>query len=143
MKPKSYRDLEIYQLSHALAMKIHHMSLRLPKYEQYEEGSQIRKSSKGVSSCIAEGYGRRRYKNEFIKFLIYAQASCDETEVHLDFIHESGYVNDNDYGKLKDENDKLGRKINRFTQYVETQWNWRDRNGERVTRNQQPATGNE
>jgi len=143
VKPKSYRDLEIYQLSHALAMKIHHMSLRLPKYEQYEEGSQIRKSSKGVSSCIAEGYGRRRYKNEFIKFLIYAQASCDETEVHLDFIHESGYVNDNDYGKLKDENDKLGRKINRFTQYVETQWNWRDRNGERVTRNQQPATGNE
>ena len=136
MKPKSYRDLEIYQLSHALAMKIHHISLRLPKYEQYEEESQIRKSSKKVSACIAEGYGRRRYKNEFIKFLVYAQASCDETEVHLDFIHESGYVNDNDYGKLKDENDKLGRKINRFTQYVETQWNWRNRNEERETSNQ-------
>ena len=103
------------------------MSLRLPKYEQYEEGSQIRKSSKGVSSCIGEGYGRRRYKNEFIKFLVYAQASCDETEVHLDFIHESGYVNDNDHAKLKDENNKLGRKINKFTQYVESQW--KSRNG--------------
>jgi four helix bundle protein len=103
------------------------MSLKLPKYEQYEEGSQIRKSSKGVSSCIAEGYGRRRYKNEFIKFLVYAQASCDETEVPLDFIHESGYVTDNDYDKLKDENDKLGRQINKFTQYVEREWKSRNR----------------
>jgi four helix bundle protein len=136
LKAKSYRDLEIYQLSHPLAMKIHYMSLSLPKYEQYEEGSQIRKSSKRISSCIAEGYGRRRYKNEFIKFLVYAQASCDETEVHLDFMHESGYLNDNDYDTLVDENDKLGRKINKFTQYVETQWNWMDRNEERETSNQ-------
>ena len=136
MKAKSYRDLEIYQLSRALAMRIHYMSLRLPKYEQYEEGSQISKSSKGISSCIAEGYGRRRYKNEFIKFLVYAQASCDETEVHLDFIHESGYLNDNDYDTLVDENDKLGRKINKFTQYGETQWNWRNHNEKRVASNE-------
>ena len=86
MKAKSCRDLEIYQLSYELAMKIHRMSLTLPKYELYEEGSQIRKSSKGVSSTIVEGYGRRKYKNDFVRFLVYAQASCDETEVHLEFI---------------------------------------------------------
>jgi four helix bundle protein len=122
MEAKSYRDLEIYQLSYELAMKIHHMSLQLPKHELYEEGGQIRKSSKGVCSCIVEGYGRRRYKNEFVKFLVYAQASCDETEVHLKFIHESGYISDNVYEGLKEENDKLGRKINKFIQYVERRW---------------------
>lgn len=122
MKAKSYRDLEIYQLSYELAMKIHNMSLDLPKYELYEEGSQIRKSSKGVCSCIVEGYGRRRYKNEFVKFLVYAQASCDETEVHLKFIHDSRYINGHVYEELKEENDKLGRKINKFIQYVENQW---------------------
>ena len=52
---KSYRDLEIYQLSYKLAMKIHRMSLNLPKYELYEEGGQIRRSSKGVSCTIVEG----------------------------------------------------------------------------------------
>jgi four helix bundle protein len=52
---KSYRDLEIYQISYDLAVKIHKFSLKLPKYEQYEEGSQIRKSSKGFTSCIVEG----------------------------------------------------------------------------------------
>ncbi len=34
---KSYRDLEIYNLSYKLAIKVHRMSLDLPKYEMYEE----------------------------------------------------------------------------------------------------------
>ena len=86
LNAKSYCDLEIYQLSYQIAMKIHHMSLKLPKYELYEEGSQIRRSSKGVPSTIVEGYGRRKYKNDFVRFLVYAQASCDETGVHFEFI---------------------------------------------------------
>ena len=122
MKAKSYRDLEIYQLSYDLAMKIHRMSLTLPKYELYEEGSQIRKSSKGVCSCIVEGYGRRRYKNDFVRFLVYAQASCDETELHLRFIYDSEYINDHLYQELNEESDKMGRKTNKFIQYVENQW---------------------
>ena len=136
LKPKSYRDLEIYKLSYELAIKIHQILLRLPKYELYEEGSQIRRSSKGVCLCIVEGYGRRKYKNEFVKFLIYAQASCDETELHLKFIRDSGYINEHLYDGLKEENDKLGREINRFIRYVETQW-------EREAINEQQATSNE
>ena len=31
----------------------------LPKFEMYEEGSQIRRSSKAVASNIVEGFGRR------------------------------------------------------------------------------------
>jgi four helix bundle protein len=122
IKAKSYRELEIYQLAYELAMKIHYMSLELPKYELYEEGSQIRRSSKGVPSCIVEGYGRRKYKRDFVRFSVYAQASCDETEVHLDFIHDSEYISKDFYNELKEENDKLGRKINRFIQYVEAEW---------------------
>lgn len=103
-------------------MKIHHMSMKLPKYELYEEGSQVRRSSKGVCSCIVEGYGRRKYKNDFIRFLVYSQASCDETGLHLRFIHNSGHINDNIYEELNQQNDKLGRKINKFIQYVGSEW---------------------
>lgn len=114
--------MEIYRLSFDLAMKLHAVSLKLPQYELYEEGSQLRKSSKGACSCIVEGYGRRNYKSDFIRFLTYAQASCDETEVHLDFIHVSGYISDKLYLELKEENDKLGKKINKFIQYVQRYW---------------------
>ncbi len=80
---KSYRDLDIYKLSYALALQTHEVSLQLPQYELYEEGSQMRRSSKGIAACIVEGYGRKKYKADFIKFLIYAHASCDETIIHI------------------------------------------------------------
>ncbi len=66
---KSYRDLDIYKDSKRLAIEIHKMSLLLPKFELYEEGSQVRRSAKAVTSAIVEGYGRKRYKADFIKFL--------------------------------------------------------------------------
>jgi four helix bundle protein len=86
---KSYRDLEVYKLSKALAVRIHKMILGLPGFEMFEEGSQMRRSSKAITSVIVEGYGRRRYKAEFIRYLIFAQSECDATMVHLDFLFET------------------------------------------------------
>lgn len=34
---KSYRDLEIYRESKRLAIEVHALTLRLPKFELYEE----------------------------------------------------------------------------------------------------------
>ena len=34
-------------------------------------------------SNIVEGYGRKRYKADFIKFLVYSLSSCLETKNHL------------------------------------------------------------
>ena len=64
----SYRNLEIWQMARDLSVAIHKMTLNeLPKFEMFEEGSQIRRSVKSVRSNIVEGYGRRRYKQEFIR----------------------------------------------------------------------------
>ncbi len=65
----TYKDLDIYKLSHKLAVEVHRMTMKLPKYEMFEEGSQVRRSSKSISSNIVEGFGRRRYKQEFIQYL--------------------------------------------------------------------------
>lgn len=94
MAYQSYRDLDIYKKAHKLAVEIHEMSLKLPKFELYEEGSQIRRSSKSIKSNIVEGFGRRRYKQEFIKFLTYSLASCDETRDHLDNLYETKSLRD-------------------------------------------------
>jgi len=85
----NYRDLEIWQLSRELVVDIHKMSIqKLPKFEMYEEGSQIRRSMKSVKSNIVEGYGRRRYKQDFLRFLTYSHASCDETIDHVETLFE-------------------------------------------------------
>lgn len=123
-KMKSYKDLEIYKESKRLAIEVHKMSLTLPKFELYEEGGQIRKSSKSVTAMIVEGYGRRRYKADFIKYLVFSQAECDETITHLDFLFETNSLTDKKwYEKHKEEYDILSRKINKFIQWVEENWN--------------------
>ena len=117
---QSYRDLDIYKKAHKLAIEIHEMSLELPKHETYEEGSQIRRSSKSIKSNIVEGFGRRKYKQEFIKFLIYALSSCDETRDHLDTLFDTKSLSDEEaYKYFCEEYDHLGRMINNFIKSVE------------------------
>lgn len=118
---KSYKDLEIYTLAYEMAIEVHTMTMKLPKYELYEQGSQIRRSSKSIKDNIAEGFGRRRYRNEFIRFLIFAHASCDGTISQLHMISDIHFPND-PLTALIEKYDTLGRKINRFIQYVEKNW---------------------
>jgi four helix bundle protein len=121
---KSYRDLEVYKESKRLAVAVHKVSLTLPKFETYEEGSQVRRSSKAITTLIVEGYGRKRYKAEFIKFLTYAQSECDETIVHLDFLFETESLKDGKiYNELKNDYDLLSKRINKFIQWVEDNLN--------------------
>ena len=117
----SYKKLTIWQNSRELVIDIHKMTLNnLPQFELYEEGSQIRRSIKSVKSNIVEGYGRRRYKQEFIRFLTYSLASCDETTDHLETLYETGSLKDEAlYQDLHERLDTLGKKINLFIQSVE------------------------
>ena len=109
----SYKKLEVWQLSRGLVIDLHKMTLtKLPKFELYEEGSQIRRSVKSVKSNIVEGYGKRYYKNEFIRHLIYAQGSLDETTDHLETLFETESLKDQSlYETLHSRLDTLGRKL--------------------------------
>ncbi len=117
----SYKKLEIWQLSRELVIVIHKMTLyKLPKFEMFEEGGQIRRSIKSVKSNIVEGYGRRRYKQEFIRYLIYAIASNDETIDHLETLFETESLTDKElYKTIHDKLEVLGKKLNLFIQSVE------------------------
>ena len=121
----SYKDLQIWQISRELSIAVHKMTLsELPRFEAFEEAPQIRRSMKSVKSNIVEGYGRRRYKQDFIRFLIYAHASCDETIDHLETLHETGSLkNDALFERLHNRLNQLGGKLNRFIVSVENQHN--------------------
>ena len=118
-KPKSYKDMEIYQLAKKNAVKVHKMALNdLPKFEMYEEGRQIKRSSKSIVSNIIEGFGRRRYKNEFIQFLTYAIGSCDETKGHLEILYETESLSKGVFNELYAEYQKVGAKLYNFREAV-------------------------
>ncbi len=117
---KSHEDLDIYKISLVLFYEIHKASLQLPKHELYELGSQIRRSADSVNSNIVEGYGRKRYKADFIKFLVYSHASCLETKAHLIKIKHIYMGLLPDVNRFISDYDILGAKIYNFIQYVES-----------------------
>lgn len=119
---KSYKDLEIFQKGYELYFEVHSLSLKLPKFELYELGSQLRRSADSTVTNIVEGYGRRTYKADFIKFLFYSQSSCLETQHHLEKINRLYPENNIVAEKLIMEYDRLGAQIYTFIKYVENHW---------------------
>lgn len=141
----SYKNQEIWKLAREISIDIHKMTLtELPKFELYEVGSQIRRSSKSVRSNIVEGYGRRRYSSEYIRFLVFAISSNDETIDHLETLYETGSLtNQRLFNELHHKLNLLGKKLNNFIQAVEKNSITKkpaSRSQSPGTRNQSPET---
>src|SRR6478609_1510665 len=116
----SYRKLQIWILAREVVIEIHEMTMKLPKFEMYEEGSQIRRSSKTTKATIVEGYGRRRYKQDWIKFIVYALSSNDETMDHLENLWDTKSLTDEaTFIELKNKIETLGKMLNKFLQAIE------------------------
>jgi four helix bundle protein len=118
MEAKGYKSLRVYQDAHRLAVEVHQMSLTLPKFEMYEEGSQIRRSSKAIPANIVEGYGRRMYKAEYLRFLVYAVSSCDETKEHLELLRDCDSLSEDHFKSLWNGYMQLGRDLYFYVQSV-------------------------
>ncbi|NOX48527.1 MAG: four helix bundle protein [Chlorobi bacterium] len=100
---------------------VHKMTLKeFPRIELYEEGSQIRRSSKSVKSNIVEGYGRRGFNKDYIRVLTYSIASNDETIDHLETVYETESLkNEELYNSIHAKITHLSKKPNLFIQAVE------------------------
>ena len=116
----SYKKLQVWEMAREVVIEVHAMAMKLPKFELYEEGSQIRRSSKTTKATIVEGYGRRRYKQDWIKFLVYALSSNDETMDHLENLWETKSLTEEPiFLSLKIKIESLGKMLNKFLQAVE------------------------
>ncbi len=115
----NYEDMALYKLAKQMAVELHTATLNeLPKFEMYEQGSQIRRSSKSIVANFVEGYGRRYYKNDYVKFLTYALASCDETKAHLELLHETGSLKSEQFQHFYNNYRKIGAMIFKLRQSV-------------------------
>ena len=119
MIDEGYQKLDIYKQSHSLAIKVHDMTMSLPKFEMYEEGSQIRRSAKSVAANIVEGYCLRKHKNEFLLYLNRSYASAEETVEHLDILHDTkSLMDENLYNRLREDYEILCKMLFKFIQSV-------------------------
>ena len=111
-----YQRLEVWQLARDLSVEVHRMTLEeLPRFEMHEVGSQVRRSAKSIRANIVEGYGKRRYKLEFLRHLTYALGSAQETLDHLYTLHETGSLTSQEiHAKLTSRTRLLIAKLTTF-----------------------------
>lgn len=109
---RGYEGTAIYQLGKRLAVEVHRMTLgELPKFEMYEEGRQILRSSKSIVSNFVEGYGMKQCKGDLIRYLTYALASCHETKAHLEMLHETKSLGQERFIELYNQYRKVGAML--------------------------------
>ena len=113
---KSYRDLRIYKRSYAMALEIHRITQKFPAQERYELGAQLRRAATSIPMNIAEGYGRKRFPEEFKRFLGFANGSCNEVSVVLSLARDLGYLKTETHAALEKECEEVGKGINKLIQ---------------------------
>ncbi|HAH57764.1 MAG: four helix bundle protein [Lentimicrobiaceae bacterium] len=108
---KSYKDLEVYKRSFELAMEVFWLTRNFPKEEVYSLTSQINRSSRSISSNIAEGWAKRSYEMVFKQHLIHALGSCSETENWFALALECKYLDKSMCDRINTELDQIGKML--------------------------------
>jgi four helix bundle protein len=109
---KSFTDMPVWQNAHILAIEVFYLTINLPRSEDYGLTSQIRKSSNGVATCIAEGFGRST-KRDKSNFYIIARGSSFETQNHLLYGNKVGYFESQISQRLYKEYNDLIFELNK------------------------------
>lgn len=89
---RSHKELDVYKLGFAAAMRIFELSKAFPVEERYSLTDQIRRSSRSVCANVAEAWRKRRYEGAFLLKLSDAEAEAGKTQTWLEFAVECGYL---------------------------------------------------
>jgi four helix bundle protein len=100
VKTKSFTELTVYQKASRLASDIFELSKNFPAEGGYSITDQMCRSSRFVTSCIADAWARRRYKKAFVNKLTESLDVENETEVWLDCSFDCEYILREHYEKL-------------------------------------------
>jgi four helix bundle protein len=111
MGVSSFKELIVYKKAHKLAMDIFEVSKTFPKEEKFSLTDQIRRSSRSVSSCIAESWAKRRYIKSFINKLTDSLGEEYETEDWLDYALDCGYITKETYSNLISDYDEVRKML--------------------------------
>ena len=110
LKPKSYKDLLVWQRGMALAKLVYRLMVLFPREEKFGLTSQIRRAAVSVPSNIAEGQARQSTR-EFLQFLSHAEGSLAELETQTLLSVELGFVYREDVVEILGKIDELQKMI--------------------------------
>ena len=88
---RTFEDMEVYTAARGFRVAMYGVNRRLPGFEKFELGSQIRRAAVSLTNNIAEGHGRFHFLDQ-IKFMLQARGSLQELIDDLNVCEDENYL---------------------------------------------------
>ena len=116
---KNYRELNVWQKSYELCLKIYQITAKFPNEEKYGLTSQIRRSVVSIPSNIAEGYGRKTTL-DYIRMLYISYGSVCELETQILLAGDLGFIDKGEWDIVKKDIAEIERMLKGLIKSLET-----------------------
>jgi four helix bundle protein len=117
---KSFTELTLWKKARDLKNELKFLSESFPPEEKYRLTDQLIRSSRSVTSNIAEGHGRYTYKDQ-IRFCIQARGSLSETLNHLIDAYDCKYISIEKLKEFERKIEEVGKLLNRYITWLREQ----------------------
>ena len=106
-------ELDVFRLSHQLALEVYRITKSFPEIERFGLISQIRRSSTSIPTNLMEG-SHRMNRNEFRHFISIARGSCGEIKYQLLLSKDVGYIQEEKYTQLNTEYERVSMMLTKL-----------------------------
>lgn len=113
LKIREFTDLKVWQESHRLVLFIYEETANFPREEIFGLTSQMRRAVVSISSNIAEGFGRKSYK-EKIQFYFLSLGSLYELRNQIIVARDVKYISGKSFDKLQEQSMNVQRLLHAF-----------------------------
>ena len=114
---RKFEDLDVYKKAREFRKRMYAAARRLPDFEKYELGRQIRRAAVSLTNNIAEGHGRYHYLDE-IKFQLQSRGSLAELLDDLNVCQDEDYLPITEIVELKERAKEVQRLINGYIRFL-------------------------
>jgi four helix bundle protein len=117
---RTFEDLEVYQIAREFRKAMYKVNRRLPSFEKFELGSQIRRAAVSLTNNIAEAHGRFHYLEQ-IKFCLNARGSLEELIDDLNVCEDESYLPAAEIASLKNQGWRVHKVLAGYMRWLREQ----------------------
>jgi len=112
---KSVEDLDVFKLSHLLALEIYEITKKFPQHEKFGLISQMRRSAYSIPMNLLEG-SHRLSKKEYRQFVGIAKGSAGEMKYQLLLARDLKYMSNDRYLEFIGKYERVSQMLTKLAQ---------------------------
>lgn len=113
----NFKELVVWQKSHAFVLEIYTTTRKFPKEEVFGITNQLRRASVSIEANIAEGAGRST-PNDFIRFIDMSNGSSFEVETLLLLCKDLAYLSEEESEQLLHKLDEIQKMLYKLREHL-------------------------